>query len=711
MKGLLLFILFMAYPLLANNTLHYSGRLVNSGASGVPVEGPVDLRVKIYQNNSEICMLDYLSHADQLANVSLSNGLFNIDLDFSTSCNGDSLNSRFQEYSSDQFEIEITDVTHNKIYQKQRIGSFPLALYAYDAKASSTDGLKFFDRDGSKNYVEIRSADALTQNYTFTLPQSYGTAGQVLKTDGMGGLSWITPAAGGSSAIESIITSDSSGLSGGGNAGNLSLSVNLDNNFFELSTNRITLKNQGVDAAKLKIHPWHFTDNLGQLQLILGAGLENTMLGTSIKTDGSTITLNGSGALEVGSIPAAKITGLVIPNTSDHLGNHTATEKLNMNNFQVSNLAEPTLTTDAATKNYVDTQILSAGDFKKDGSVALTGSLKFQNGEHQTLALSMPATVPGDYSLTLPATSGTAGQVLSTDGSGILSWLTLAVPATPPTANGTTDGLLSAADWTTFTQKQSALPSGLSSDYIGGDHQLHSLPDATRQTNLSGFVVGTNNVITSADTVLSSIEKAQGQLNALNFSVSSHSSALDDKVSKAAIPNCQGSLERLTWNAATESWSCSTLQDHLGNHTATENLKMNGRWISSDGDNEGIFVDDAGIVGVSSQLNTDRVCSAGGFNCQQLEWQVINSHYTAKAGDKLFVDTSAGVVQITLPPSASQGDSVQIVDRMGTFNLHKLTVLGNGQDIMGINEAMDVDLKNISFSLVLGGGSAGWRIQ
>ena len=49
-------------------------------------------------------------------------------------------------------------------------------------------------------------------------------------------------------------------------------------------------------------------------------------------------------------------------------------------------------------------------------------------------------------------------------------------------------------------------------------------------------------------------------------------------------------------------------QDNLGNHTATENLKMMGHWISNDGDNEGIFIDaganqdplDGGNVGIGT---------------------------------------------------------------------------------------------------------------
>lgn len=38
--------------------------------------------------------------------------------------------------------------------------------------------------------------------------------------------------------------------------------------------------------------------------------------------------------------------------------------------------------------------------------------------------------------------------------------------------------------------------------------------------------------------------------------------------------------------------------DNLGNHTLTENIKTDGKWISNDGDNEGIAIKDDGSVGI-----------------------------------------------------------------------------------------------------------------
>jgi len=42
--------------------------------------------------------------------------------------------------------------------------------------------------------------------------------------------------------------------------------------------------------------------------------------------------------------------------------------------------------------------------------------------------------------------------------------------------------------------------------------------------------------------------------------------------------------------------------DNLGNHTATQNIEISGNYISGDGDNEGLTVNDDGQVGISNQL-------------------------------------------------------------------------------------------------------------
>jgi hypothetical protein len=65
---------------------------------------------------------------------------------------------------------------------------------------------------------------------------------------------------------------------------------------------------------------------------------------------------------------------------------------------------------------------------------------------------------------------------------------------------------------------------------------------------------------------------------------------------------------------------------NLGNHTATQNIKMNGYWLSGDGGNEGIYVDNRGYVGIGTNdlqgydLRVNGyVCATGSVKCERVE--------------------------------------------------------------------------------------------
>lgn len=60
------------------------------------------------------------------------------------------------------------------------------------------------------------------------------------------------------------------------------------------------------------------------------------------------------------------------------------------------------------------------------------------------------------------------------------------------------------------------------------------------------------------------------------------------------------------------SVTTSTTADNLGNHTATKNVGLNGNYISNDGDNEGIRIDDSGNVGIGTANPTSKLNIAGG---------------------------------------------------------------------------------------------------
>ncbi len=66
------------------------------------------------------------------------------------------------------------------------------------------------------------------------------------------------------------------------------------------------------------------------------------------------------------------------------------------------------------------------------------------------------------------------------------------------------------------------------------------------------------------------------------------------------------------YDGGTSSW-VRLGNDNLGNHTATQNIIMGPNWISGDGGNEGIFIDNIGEVGIGTN-NPERLLHVAGTN-------------------------------------------------------------------------------------------------
>ena len=127
---------------------------------------------------------------------------------------------------------------------------------------------------------------------------------------------------------------------------------------------------------------------------------------------------------------------------------------------------------------------VNSGTHTVAGNVTVLGNSTTANklvlndkGSANSVALKAPDTLASSLTLELPSSSGSNGQVLATNGSGILSWVSAAtgsvtnVTGTAPIsvatgtsapvismtqANGSTNGYLSSSDWTTFNAKQSS---------------------------------------------------------------------------------------------------------------------------------------------------------------------------------------------------------------------------------------------------------------
>ena len=81
----------------------------------------------------------------------------------------------------------------------------------FAASSSGPGNIRLYeDTDNGTNYVSVAASTLIGSNYTLTLPNGTGSAGQVLKTDGSGVLDWVNQTSGfsGFTISDSANTSD-----------------------------------------------------------------------------------------------------------------------------------------------------------------------------------------------------------------------------------------------------------------------------------------------------------------------------------------------------------------------------------------------------------------------------------------------------------------------------------------------------------------------
>ena len=370
-----------------------------------------------------------------------------------------------------------------------------------------------------------------------------------------------------------------------------------------------------------------------------------------------------------------------------------------------------------------------------DGTVN-DGDLRFYTANNETLTERMKISSTGairfNGAYTFPSVDGSNSQVLSTNGSGTISWVA-------PTAN---------------TDNQNISGSGLSGSTLtigiqNGTNETVDLSSlindadaSTTNETITAFALSGNNLsITEAGTTstvnlstinpntdsqnisgsgLSGSTLTIGIENGTNETVDLSSLINDADASTTNELNTSISLSGTTLSLVdaggtltADLSSLSSGADNLGNHTATTNIETNGNYISNDGDNEGLFINAAGQVGIgtnapsalteiSSGTDGDAVLviSADTDNSEENDnpeirfvqdggpqWGFIGlegtdgNKYTGTLGNALIMGTTNSIMP------------VQVI----TNNVVRTTVLPNGN--VGIGETNPQETMHLNGSL------------
>lgn len=90
--------------------------------------------------------------------------------------------------------------------------------------------------------------------------------------------------------------------------------------------------------------------------------------------------------------------------------------------------------------------------------------------------------------------------------------------------------------------------------------------------------------------------------------------------------------------------------------------------------------------------------------------RIIDTAYTAAASDRLLVDTTGGVLTITLPLAPIEGDQIQFIDVESNFETDNLTIARNSKLINGAAENLIADVNGALITLLYTGETYGWVI-
>jgi hypothetical protein len=354
--------------------------------------------------------------------------------------------------------------------------------------------------------------------------------------------------------------------------------------------------------------------------------------------------------------------------------------------------------------------------------------------------------ISSSFTLTLPTADGSSGQFLKTDGSGALSFDTVssaaddlttgdaAVTLATSAGNITIDaqgndtdiifkGTDGSSDTTFLTLDGSAageaifnagiviadagnIGSASDKDAIaissGGVVTMNQIPVFSAGINVSGgSIAGTLSTAAQANvTSLGTLTTLTVDNVIINGTTIGHTDDTDLITVADGIATVAGEI------------SVTTLDIGGTNVTATAaelNLLDGGTSVGSSitlADADGFVVNDGGTMKTipASDIKT--------YNPGGTAWQsVVTSNTTMVAGRGYFVNTAGGAITMTLPSSASQGDTIQIIDYGATADTNNITIGRNSHKIQGDSADLTVSTERAAFSLVYADATQGWLLD
>ena len=432
---------------------------------------------------------------------------------------------------------------------------------------------------------------------------------------------------------------------------------------------------------------------------------DNTDAATKYYVDSSlssgTIDINVGNVAATGNVNA----NVVVSNTITATGNLVATNA-NLGNLVIANyisgngslltsITGANVTGTVANANYAG----YAGNVTRSAQANITsvgtltgltsnGVVNFTNTSNVTL---------GDIS-NIHISGGTSGYLLSTDGSGNLSWTFNASGSGNANITGSNTQVffndngstaLGASSNLTFNKSSNTLT--VTNETITGNLSASNVSFTGENVSLGNvanlhITGGTADYILKTDGAgnLSWTAPSTGSLTADVDSFTGDGSTVDFTLAKAPTG---------------ENYTIVAVQGVL---QPKSSYSVSGSTLTFSS-----APPDTAIIEVTTFGGS---VMSGGTSTTAFAWNIASSNATMSANNGYFVDTSSAPKTMTLPSSPTLGDTIRINDLAGTFHTNNLTVARNGNKIQGITQDLLVDTDQTSFGLVFSNSTYGWKV-